>query len=283
MSRPYVTKQERRAQNYTTPIAEPVHIAGKPRVMRLKIDLIKMADYQRKPSDRVIKRIIDEYDPDRDRPVELSYRDGAYWCFDGQHRTQAHKLMRNDTILAQVHFGLSYEQEAALFAKQHQNERAVGIKDLWEAGVKAGDMYPEIQKIIHICNEAGFEISTRPKNKKNTIECIQAIQTLYDRFGEQGLKDVLFVIQTAWKDYPHNTHREIFTGFIKLMDAYEFGDKEWNRLRDRLAKITPEQFLMKANSHTGRGGKRTALLMVHMFNMFLGDNSPMRLDEYKIR
>lgn len=283
MQKQNITKKERRMNDITKKVVAPVHIAGQPRVMRLNIDLIKMADYQRKPSGHVVNRIIDEYDPNRDRPIELSFRDGAYWCFDGQHRVQAHKLMGKDTIIAQVHFGLSYEQEAALFAKQHQNERKVGSKDLWEAAVKAGSEYPDVQAIIAICDEFGFKVQPTSSNNKNTISCIQAVQQIYSKFGSRGLKDVLFVISTAWPDMPHNTHREIFTGFIKMMDAYNMKDAEWNRLRDRLAKMSPEQFLMKANTHTGRGGKKVALQMVKLCNSGLRENSPLRFNEFKIR
>lgn len=284
MQKQLVTKKERRINEFAKKSAEPVHIAGQPRVMRLKIDLIKMADYQRKPSSKVVNAIIDEYDPNRDRPIEVSFRDGAHWCFDGQHRLRAHEIMKKDTILAQVHFGLTYEQEAALFAKQHQNERKVGAKDLWDAAVKAGKEYPDIQAIIEICNEFGFKIQPRSSCKeKNTITCIQAVQSIYNKFGAQALKDVLFVVSTAWPDMPNNTHREIFTGFIKMLEAYNMHDAEWNRIRDRLAKISPEQFLMKANTHTGRGGKCVALQIVRMCNSGLKEASPLRFNEFKIR
>ena len=284
MSRQFVTKQERRnmESQRSNRVAEPVHIGTKPRVMRLNINLIKMADYQRKPSDAVVKKMIAEYDPDRDRPVELSYRDGAYWCFDGQHRTQAHKLMRNDTILAQVHFGLTYEQEAALFAKQHENERKVSTRDLWSAAVKAGKEYPEVQKIISICEKEGFVVQAHSDPHPNIISCLRVIQQMFNKHGEQGLKDVLFVIKTAWPNMPRNTHNEVFAGLLKMMDCYKMGDTEWNRLRDKLATITPDKFLMKANTHVGRGGKGVAKLMVDMYNKNLRSEKS-RLDPYRIK
>lgn len=283
MQKQNVTKKERRMNDFTNRIVEPVHIAGQPRVMRLKINLIKMADYQRKPSKRVVDEIINEYNPDRDRPVELSYRDGAYWCFDGQHRVQAHKLMGKDTVLAQVHFGLTYEQEAALFAKQHQNERKVSMNDLWNAAVKAGGEYPEVKKIISICNADGFTISaTRAPLRANVISCPHVIQKIYNKYGERGLKDVLFVIKTAWPNMSSNTHNELFAGFLKMMDTYNMGDDEWNRLRDRLATITPDKFLVKANTHTGRGGKNIAILMATMYNKNLRSDKS-RLDIYRIK
>lgn len=283
MNKNFATKKDRRISEAENRVMEPVHIAGRPRVMRMRIDLIKMADYQRRPSDHIVKKIIDEYDPDRDRPVELSFRDGSYWCFDGQHRIRAHELMKNDTVLAQVHFNLTYEQEAALFAKQHQNERKVGTKDLWNAAVKAGDEYPDIQQIIRICKENGFDVVAGQSHKKNTICCVQTLQQIYAKFGAQGLQDILFVVNSAWPGMPNNVHREIFTGFIKMMEAYEMGIDEWRRLRDRLSKMSPDQFLMKANTHTGRGGKRTALLMVKMYNNGLRANSVHRLNEFQIR
>lgn len=282
MQKQYNTKKERRMNDFTARAAEPVHIAGQPRVMRLKIDLIKMADYQRKPSDKVVNKIINEYDLNRDRPIELSFRDGAYWCFDGQHRVQAHKNMGRDTILAQVHFGLTYEQEAALFAKQHLNERKVSVRELWSAAVKAGDEYPEIKEIIQIVEREGFQIKSHTDSRSNVISCPRVIQQIYAKHGARGLKDVLFVIKTAWPNMPSNTHNEIFSGFLKMMNTYKLGDDEWNRLRDRLATITPDKFLVKANTHIGRGGRGVALLMTTMYNKNLRSEKS-RLDIHKIR
>lgn len=281
------TKYERRT-NSTDRIAEPiqvakpVHIVQKPKIMTLNINNIKMADYQRKPSMVVVQKIIDEYSVDRDRPIELSFRDGHYWCFDGQHRTRAHQLMGHNTISAQVHFGLTYEQEAALFAKQHQNERKVAMRELWDAAVKAGDEYPEVKEIIELCNAEGFEISTQHAPlKSNVISCPHVIQKIYRKHGKRGLKDILFVIKTAWPDMPSNTHNELFAGFLKMMDTFNMGDDEWNRLRDRLATITPDKFLVKANTHTGRGGKNIAILMATMYNKNLRSEKS-RLDIYRI-
>ena len=67
-----------RYQNHK-PIQEVPQNNGLVKTLRINISNIHMADYQRNPSEARIRRIVNEYDPHRDRPIELSYRAGKFW------------------------------------------------------------------------------------------------------------------------------------------------------------------------------------------------------------
>lgn len=257
------------------------------KTMKVNISNIHMADYQRTPSDSRIRKIMNEYDPHRDRPIEVSYRDGKYWCFDGQHRTRVHELMGNETILAQVHYGLTYHDEAALFAKQHENVQSVNSKDRWNAAVASGMKSPETREIIRMCKEYGFEISTESFKvaRADVFGCVCELQKLYKKHGKNGFVTMLWLIG-AWEnnsDCKQRTHREIVAGITKLMDAYHMDNHQWNKLHGKLAKMKPDVFLAKANTAQGRGGKRVAIQMVKMINSGVGHDSPRYLNEYLIK
>lgn len=49
----------------------------------IPVEEISMANYQRPVNMARAKRIVKEFDSNRMRPIELSYRAGSYWCFDG--------------------------------------------------------------------------------------------------------------------------------------------------------------------------------------------------------
>lgn len=252
------------------------------RTINLHVKNLKLPAYQRKPDNKRVQSIINNYDPHRDRPVEVSYRNGEYWIVDGQHRVRVHEIMGHEMIQCMVHYGLSYQEEASLFARQHDGERRVSSKDCWLASLEAEDKAPEVQAIIQTCKKHGFMVRANyASGRANVFTCVNELQKLYKKHGKNGLETMLFVIGTAWPTMPNNTHREIVGGVTKLMDTFELGDKEWNSLRDRLAKITPEHFLRLANTANGRGSKRAAIRMAIIYNS--GRAVKNRLNEYLIK
>ena len=187
--------------------------------------------------------------------------------------------------MAQVHYGLSYKDEAALFARQHDNVQSVGIKERWEAAVKSGSQNePEVHEIIKICKEMGFNVSTSSSNKKNTFSCVRELQKIYSKHKRNGLLTAIWLVDTAWHEKENNTHHDIVAGICKLMDTYKLDDKAWERLAKQLSKVAdPKEFLRRANTAQGRGGKRTAIRMVQEYNNGLSLSGKNRLNEYLIK
>ena len=256
------------------------------KIMRIPINDIVMADYQRKPCPVTVQNIVKEYDFNRDRPVEISFRDGKYYCFDGQHRIRAHEIMKHNTVLSQVHYGLTYEDEADLFAKQHRNERRVNTADIWQAAIKSGDKNPEVQDIIRICKEYGYIVTVESfahKKYKKVFTCVMELQNIYNRHGANGLRLIVSTIHSAWDDLPSATHREIVSALGKMLDIYQMNGNEWERLAYRLSKMTPKAFLQGGNTVDGRGWKRMVKYLVKLYNNGLKLDSNKRLDEMLIR
>lgn len=274
--RNYTFSSEANKKNYINNVSRKMHI------MTIPITQIRFADYQRETNKNQVENIVANYDPDRDRPVELSYRDNYYWCFDGAHRIKAHQRLGIDTIIAQVHYGLTYEDEADLFHKQNINVRTISVRDDWKAAIASGDRSPETQNMIRLASEQGFEIFAGHTEKKNTFCCIRELRKTYDKHGENGFKTMIWLIRTAWDGLPNNCHHDIVAGINKIMETFMLDDKHWNRLRDRLAKMTPNEVLRMANTGNGRGGKRVAICLIQILNKGVPNNSKSRFNEYKI-
>jgi len=255
------------------------------KVMPVRVTDILMDEYQRKLNPSKVKAIYETYDENRDRPIELSQRNGKYYCFDGQHRLEVHKMRKDEYVLAQVHFGLTYQDEARLFAEQHKNEQMVSAADRWSAAMKAGRKSPEVYDINRICNAHGYTINVdKSKSGSKTFHCVQELQDIYAKHGRNGLVTLLAVLLGAWDGRESATHREIVGGIKKIMDVYgkQMGDAEWNRLARVLSKTTPRQLLMDAHSVVGRGAKQTAKIMVDKYNLRLRRDDS-RLNPYLIR
>ena len=77
--------------------------------------------YQRHLNANRVKRIAAEFDERIANAPKVSYRDGHYYVFDGQHTIAARKLLNNNSdlnIVCKVYSGLTEQQEALLFAQQ---------------------------------------------------------------------------------------------------------------------------------------------------------------------
>ena len=77
--------------------------------------------YQRELNTDRVHKIVKQFDERVANEPKVSYRDGRYYVFDGQH-TIAARVERNGgkplMILCKVYYGLTEKDEARLFAEQ---------------------------------------------------------------------------------------------------------------------------------------------------------------------
>lgn len=95
--------------------------------------------YQRHLNANRVKRIAAEFDERIANAPKVSYRNGHYYVFDGQHTIAALKLRNNNCdldILCKVYTGLTEAEEALLFAQQ------TGISAPLTAGAKTACQDP---------------------------------------------------------------------------------------------------------------------------------------------
>ena len=78
-------------------------------------------NYQRPLRSERVKLIVKSFDERIANEPKVSFRDGKYYVFDGQHTIDARKVMNGGKdlpILCKVYMGMNEEEEALLFAKQ---------------------------------------------------------------------------------------------------------------------------------------------------------------------
>lgn len=82
---------------------------------------IKGSTYQRKIDKKKIDRIVANFDEHIANEPKLSFRNGEFFVFDGQHTIAARKRLNGDKdlfVLCKVYTNLSAEEEAWLFSQQ---------------------------------------------------------------------------------------------------------------------------------------------------------------------
>lgn len=231
----------------------------------LPLSKLSMGKYQKDLNIERVKRIVEKFDIHRMRPIEVSLRDGEYWVFDGQHRANAYYLMGLTEIPAVVHKGLTYQDEAYLFARQQEDVGSVNTNHKWNALTEAKD--PETMDITKLCKNWGFVV-LQHNNKGNNIKCVKTIRDLYREFGPEKLGTILMCIKNAWMYMDHSTDVCIIAGIAKLARTYP-NKFDFNRLQEVLAKTTPKLIIrdMEDKHHSVRGeARRAAYQILDLYN-----------------
>lgn len=239
-------------------------------LVNLNLNDLNIAKYQKDLNLPRIEKIVKKFDINRMRPIDVSFRDGKYWVFDGQHRCNAYLLMGYTEIPAIVHYGLSYEDEAYLFAHQQEEVGSVNSNHKWNALKEAKD--PETLDIIKMCREWGFTVLEK-NNKGNNIKCVKTLKDLYKEFGPAKLATILMCVASAWDYMEHSTDVAIIGGIARLVRCYS--DKfDYNRLTQVLSNTTPKLILrdMEDKHHAVRGeSRRAAYQICDLYNYKLHD------------
>ena len=84
--------------------------------------------YQRRLNTDRVAMIVSRFDERIANEPKVSYRDGRYFVFDGQHTVSARKQMNGNAdlpILCKVYYGMTEQDEALLFAMQTGDSAAL--------------------------------------------------------------------------------------------------------------------------------------------------------------
>lgn len=235
----------------------------------LPLSVLEMGAYQKDLNIERVKRIVEKFDIHRMRPIEVSARAGKYWVFDGQHRANAYYLMGLTEIPAVIHKGLTYQDEAYLFARQQEDVGAVNTNHKWNALREAKD--PETMEIIKLCKDWGFVV-LQHNNHGNNIKCVKTLRDLYREFGPEKLGTILMCIKNAWTYMDHSTDVSIIGGIAKLVRTYK-DEFNFSRLQDVLSRTTPRLIIRDKEDkhHSVRGeARRAAYQILDLYNKGLG-------------
>jgi len=205
----------------------------------LEVAELKVGEYQRKIDIRKTRAIAAEFDPRRLGVIQVSRRNGNNYVFDGQHRVFVLKLLKIPMVMCEVHHGMSYEDEARLFAEQDEGTTAVSVHTKFNALVEAGD--EKSVELKNIVENSGFTIV----GNSHTDYGISALNTLikiYNNSGPKRLKTVLHLIGKTWDGSPRSTNSKLLNGVDCFYGHYKEMFNE-NTYIKQLRKTLPDEIL----------------------------------------
>ena len=226
--------------------------------------------YQRPVLDRVVDKLVREWDPRLLTPLVVSYRDGRYNLVDGQHRVCAMRKKnggKDVTALCRVYHGLTYEQEAELYykldrAKGHLR-MAHATKALVESGADA-----EIIEIKRLLENAGFVWALdKPTGEAFEVEATHAVINAYRLLGGAAFSRMLELTARTWHGAPSSVKASFLSGMALFLKTYET-ELDDDVFIKRLSAIDPEEILRrgKADFSTNKAALRFARVILGKYN-----------------
>jgi hypothetical protein len=218
-----------------------------PVVKTLKISELEYDKYQRPLEMSRVMKIVRGYDSRLMQVIDVSYRNGKYYVYDGQHRAEALEILGEDEIKCQVHFGMTYQDESMKFADLNnpKNKKAASAWDEFKAKIEGEDRTSwDIKTIVE---KAGFTLGDGYDMAKNRIIAIKTITNVHKQLGNEGFYRLLRLIKETWHDDQDGVNSRILAGMGMFIKKYnnDFEDRDFVQ---RLSKIKPYTIVLEGRS-----------------------------------
>jgi len=183
--------------------------------------VIPRETYQRPFTSNRAKEIAANFDERIANEPKVSYRDGKYFVFDGQHTVAARVMLNggNDLLITcKVYYGMTEKEEALLFAQQ------TGISAPLSAGARIrAEIFGDdpIAAAFFVANEAiGIQLDYDHARGLDRIGCIKTAFNAYKRIGEERYKEAMTILKTAWDGEPDSFRTENVLAITYFVDLY---------------------------------------------------------------
>lgn len=220
------------------------------RPSQIKIDPL----YQRDLDVKRVSKIVTEWNGDLFNEPKVSYRDGQFWVFNGQHSISTWQEKFGDKpMLCKVYKGMTWLEECEAFVAQNGISKDPTTSEKLKAAKEA--RRPDVMAMVDGAELVGFKVSFR--NSKGTPNTICALGTLFKAFhklGPDAYVDMLTAIRDAWDGDPDAVCTQIINAMTVFYKTYK-GNFKREDLVASLKRITPAAII--------RNGRTT-----HMKNSF---------------
>ena len=219
-------------------------------------DIFRDELYQR-PIDRArVDRIVNDFNGDVFNEPKVSYRDGKYWCFDGDHSIAAwNKLYKGQDrpMLCKVFKGMTWLDECETFLKQRGEAQDVTVRQMIKAASNA--RREDVMRMVQGAKAAGFEVSFDLSKGPYKICAVAALYKACNTLGLNRYVDMLDTIRTAWNGDMQGISAIIINAMTRVFANYGHIFKTEDMAKS-LGAVRPIDLIREGrNSRTGVDGQ----------------------------
>ena len=200
---------------------------------------VPRAAYQRRFRSKRARLIAEFFDERLANPLKVSFRDGRYRVFDGQH-TMAARIMLNGgkhlPIKCIVYMGLTEQDEAALFAQQAGFSAPLTAGEYLRAQICAREY--ESAAFQNACNALDLQLDFDQKRGEFRIGCIKTAFEAYRRIGEEQFTEAMRILIAACNGDPDSLCAANVSAITHFVELYH-GEYDPHRLATRLGHVDP--------------------------------------------
>ena len=223
--------------------------------------------YQRPVLQKDVDKIIREWNGREITPVVVSFRDGKFNVVDGQHHIEAmrQKAGGRDVIVpCIIHTGMTYEQEAELYARLDRDKKRLTLRQYTKAVVEAGSD-ANIMEVKRLTEGVGFIWALgEPTGEPFEIAPIRALINAYQLLGGEAFARMLSLLAGAWQGMPNSLKASMLSGMALFVKTYEveLSDRAFIR---RMSIVSPEEIIRLGRIETDVG-LRFARIILDKYN-----------------
>lgn len=202
--------------------------------------IISDQDYQHQLNQVRVSNINKEFDPDLVNEPKISFRDGRYYVFDGQHTIALLKLRnggRDLPILCKVYYGKTKTEEARLFEDQTSRwKRNPSASDKLRSRFNRGEK--RAVDLVLIAEKHGFTIAFNSAKIRNRIVACAAADRVLLKYGAEAYSNVLSILRDVWDGAPESVSKQIMEAVAIFCDNYE-SQYDRGMLVRKLRRVNP--------------------------------------------
>lgn len=223
--------------------------------------------YQRPVEQKNVDKLIRNWNSRELYPVIVSFRDGKFNVVDGQNRIAAMRQMAGggDVIVpCMIYTGMTYEQEAELYAKLDKGKRPLTPRQHTKALVESGSD-AKIMEIKCLVEEVGFVWALgEPTGEPFEIAPIRALINAHQLLGGEAFARMLSLLAGAWQGTPNSLRASMLSGMALFVKTYE-GDLSDRTFIRRMSAVSPEEIIRLGRIETDVG-LRFARIILDKYN-----------------
>lgn len=218
------------------------------RPSQLKVDPL----YQRMLDMRRVEKISKEFNGDIFNEPKVSYRDGVYWIFNGQHSVAVWKKIHNNEdkpIMCKVFRGMTWLEECEAFICQNGLDKDPTTNEKLKAAFNSND--PDVTDMVAKSELCGYTVDFNVYKTPTRIVATSALIRSYKTLGGDAFLDMMTVIRDAWYGDMDAVSVQILTGMTTFFKTY-LGCFDRDALAAKLRTVKPSEIIRNGKAFTAR-------------------------------